>query len=67
MSRRAEWLWEADGEEVRIMALPDRKAVYLVMVDDDGMAQVARFLDDAAARRFAAWLDAHLPGAGGSA
>jgi hypothetical protein len=62
MSRRAEWSWgdATDTTEVRIMALPDRKASYLVMHTDDGMHQIARFLDDRAAEEFAAWLDTRL-------
>jgi hypothetical protein len=60
MTTRREWVWGDDHREVRIMALPDRKAPYLVVTDDLGMRQVARFLDDQAAVEFATWLDDHL-------
>jgi hypothetical protein len=60
MTARREWVWGDDALEVRIMALPDRKAPYLVVTDDTGMRQVARFLDDQAAVEFARWLDEHL-------
>ncbi|MGH3966405.1 MAG: hypothetical protein ACRDZO_27975 [Egibacteraceae bacterium] len=55
---RREWSWTApDGTELRLMRLPDRQNLQLVLVDDDGMHQIARTLNDRAATALAAWLD----------
>lgn len=58
MTRR-EWSWTApDGTELRLMHLPDRNNLQLVLVDDDGMRQIARTLHDRVAVALAVWLDA---------
>lgn len=45
------------GVELRIMRLPDRKALYLVLVDDDGLTCVARTLGDREATALVGFLD----------
>ena len=59
---RKDWTWTApDGSELRLMQLPDRQNLQLVLLnDDDGMQQVARTHSDRAAAKLAAWLDAML-------
>lgn len=53
-----DWTWTSpDGSELRVMRLPDRKAVYVVLVDEDGMRCVARTLGDREAVALTAWLD----------
>ena len=60
---RKDWTWTApDGSELRLMQLPERDNLQLVLVDDDGMQQLARTRNDRAAERLAAWLDAMLGG-----
>ncbi len=63
---RQEWSWTApDGTELRLMHLPvPGFNLQLVLVDDDGMRQLARTLNDRAAVALAVWLDA-VTGAGG--
>lgn len=62
MTRR-EWTWSApDGTELRLTRLPDRQNLQLVLVDDDGVYQIARTLNDRAATALAGWLDAVLGG-----
>jgi len=59
VTARREWTWPApDGTELRLMRLPDRQNLQLVLVDDDGMHQIARTLSDRAATELASWLDA---------
>lgn len=54
-----DWSWtDPTAGELRIMRLPDRKAVYLVLVDEDGLQCVARTLGDREAVALASWLDA---------
>ena len=66
MSGAGEWSWLVpDVGELRIMRLPDRKAVYVVLVDDDGMRCVARTLGDREATALTTWLDAAVRPAGG--
>lgn len=56
-----DWTWTApDGSELRLMQLPERQNLQLVLVDDDGMQQVARTHGDRAATKLAAWLDSML-------
>lgn len=58
---RQEWAWTApDGSELRLMQLPDRQNLQLVLVDDDGMHQLARTQSDRAATRLALWLDSMI-------
>jgi hypothetical protein len=58
MSRSAEWSWTApDGSELRIMMLPDRKSLYAVLVDEEGMRQVAKTMGDREATALVKWLD----------
>jgi hypothetical protein len=45
------------GHELRVMWLPDRKCMYLVLVGEHGMTCVARTLGDPEAERIVAWLD----------
>jgi hypothetical protein len=56
MSAR-EWSYTAAGVELRVMRLPDRNNLYLVLVDDDGMHCVARTLGDREATALAGFLD----------
>lgn len=57
------WVWLAPGgAELRVMQLPDRKALYLVITDDDGMRCVARTLGDREATALVSWLDSVLGG-----
>lgn len=59
MNRPADWTWTApDGSELRVMALPDRKALYAVLIDAEGMRCVARTLGDREAAALVKWLDA---------
>lgn len=61
-----EWSWlGAGGSELRVMQLPDRKALYLVLNNDDGMHCVARTTGDREAAVLAAWLDEQLRGGPG--
>lgn len=46
-----------DGAELRVMRLPDRKSLYLVLTDDDGMHCLARTLGDREATALVSWLD----------
>jgi hypothetical protein len=52
-----EWSYTVAGVELRIMRLPDRNNLYLVLVDDDGMHCVARTLGDREATALAGFLD----------
>jgi hypothetical protein len=57
----ADWSFtNAAGVELRVMALPDRKSLYLVLVDDDGLHCVAKSMGDREAAALVAWLDAAL-------
>lgn len=54
----SEWSFTSpDGGELRVMRLPERKALYLVLTDDDGMTCVARTLGDREATALVRWLD----------
>lgn len=44
------------------MQLPERKALYLVITDQDGMRCVARTLGDREATALVSWLDESLGG-----
>lgn len=53
-----DWSWAApDGAELRIMQLPDRKALYLVLIADGEMTCVARTMGDREATALVTWLD----------
>jgi hypothetical protein len=52
-----EWSYTSAGTELRIMRLPDRNNLYLVLVDDDGMHCVARTLGDREAVALTGFLD----------
>jgi len=53
-----DWVWTApDGAELRVMQLPDRKSLYVVLTDNDGMRCVARTLGDREATALVTWLD----------
>lgn len=53
-----EWSFtNAAGVELRIMRLPDRQNLYLILTDDDGMRCVARTLGDREATALVAFLD----------
>jgi hypothetical protein len=59
MSRPTDWTWTApNGSELRVMQLPDRRALYIVLVDAEGMRCVARTLGDREATLLVGWLDA---------
>lgn len=54
----AEWSFTgSDGTELRVMRLPDRKALYLILTDEDGMHCVARTLGDREATALVSFLD----------
>lgn len=55
MSR--EWSYTVGDTELRMMRLPDRQNLYLVLVDGDGMHCVARTLGDREATALAGFLD----------
>lgn len=55
----SEWAYVLpNGDELRVMRLPDRKALYLILIDGDGMHAVARTLGDREVTALVAWLDA---------
>lgn len=56
----ADWSYQFQDSELRIMALPDRKSLYLVLVDADGLHCVARTIGDREAAALVAWLDSAL-------
>jgi hypothetical protein len=51
-----EWSFVANGVELRIMMLPERRNLYLVMIDSEGMRAVARTLGDREAAALVSWL-----------
>ncbi|HEX4391380.1 MAG TPA: hypothetical protein VH084_07530 [Mycobacterium sp.] len=55
------------GVELRVMRLPDRQNLYLVLIDEDaGMHCVGRTLGDREAMALTAFLDSVVPGEGAS-
>jgi hypothetical protein len=53
-----DWSWTtADGTELRIMQLPDRRNSYIVLTDAHGMTAIARTMGDREAEALATWLD----------
>jgi hypothetical protein len=58
VSAAKDWSWTtAKGYELRIMQLPSRRSLYLVLIDSEGMRCVARTLGDREATALVAWLD----------
>ena len=53
-----EWSYAIGGTELRVMRLPDRNNLYLILVDEEtGMHAVARTLGDREAVALVAFLD----------